>query len=338
METQKQVVHFQAKKGFTTAQSNEHQRRWTERGWERANENGRIDRTRVALNFEIVKGGKLQAVDKSKSIPEKFRENITARELKDPNEKCPDNPKYRTVVDFIISGSHERLCQLAFGKQEVDLSPGADNSRVRRRPEIERWAKDMYDALAGKYGEENILSFIVHLDERTPHIHADLIPVTEDNLISFNQVFAGGNKYEFRRRSLALHDMFGKVNEKWGLERGDSVAVTHAKKKSHEEYRRELSSQCSTLEKEVDRKSATLKISPMTALARTGATHSSRRKSPSRRSWTISWQNSLTSVANSRMQRRGSPTSSARSPHRNSGRMSSSTRSRMPPPRCPRLP
>ena len=175
METQKQVVHFEAKKGFTTAQSNEHQRRWTERGWERANENGRIDRTRVALNFEIVKGGKVQAADKSKSIPEKFRENITARELKDPNEKCPDNPKYRTVVDFIISGSHERLCQLAFGKQEVDLSPGADNSRVRRRPEIERWAKDMYDALAGKYGEENILSFIVHLDERTPHIHADPI-------------------------------------------------------------------------------------------------------------------------------------------------------------------
>ena len=46
MEAQKQVVHFEAKKGFTTAQSNEHQRNWTERGWESANENGRIDRTR----------------------------------------------------------------------------------------------------------------------------------------------------------------------------------------------------------------------------------------------------------------------------------------------------
>ena len=57
METQKQVVHFQAKKGFTTAQSNEHQRRWTEKGWERANENGRIDRSRTRLNFEIVRGG-----------------------------------------------------------------------------------------------------------------------------------------------------------------------------------------------------------------------------------------------------------------------------------------
>ena len=259
METQKQVVHFQARKGFTTAQSNEHQRRWTEKGWESANENGRIDRTRTELNFEIVKGGKVQPVDKSRSIPELFRENITARGLKDPNEKHPDDPKIRTVADFIISGSHERLCQLAFGKQQLDLTPGADNSRVTRRPAIEHWAKDMYDVLAGRFGEENILSFIVHLDERTPHIHADIIPVTEDGKISFNQVFAGGSKYEFRRRSLALHDLFAAVNRRWGLERGDSVAVTHAKKKSHEEYRRELSGQCSTLEKEVSRKSATLK-------------------------------------------------------------------------------
>ncbi len=226
METQKQVVHFQAKKGFTTAQSNEHQRRWTEKGWERANENGRIDRSRTRLNFEIVRGGRVQAVDQSRSIPEKFQENITARGIKDPNAGCPDDPKYRTVVDFIISGSHERLTQLAFGRQAVDLSPGASNKGLNRRKEIERWARDMYDTLAGRFGEENILSFVV---------------------------------YEYSRRSMALHDLFAAVNARWGLERGDSVALTHAKKKSHEEYRRELSGECSTLEREVDNKSATLK-------------------------------------------------------------------------------
>lgn len=258
MEPQKQVVHFQAKKGFTTAQSNEHQRRWTEKGWESANANGRIDRSRVGLNFEITRGGKLRPVDMSRSIPELFRENIKRRGIKDPNEKCQDDPKYRSVVDFIISGSHDTLCRLAFGTQEVDHSENADNETLRRCPEIEQWARDMYDVLAGKFGEENILSFIVHLDERTPHIHADLIPVTEDNRISFNKVFVGADKYEFRRRSLALHDLFAEVNKKWGLQRGDSVAVTHAKKKSLEEYRRELSAQCSTLEREVDRKTATL--------------------------------------------------------------------------------
>ena len=258
MEAQKQVLHFQAKCGFTTAQSNEHQRRWTENGWERANENGRIDRSRTRLNFEIAKGGKVQAVDQSKSIPEKFAENLAARGIKDPNRKWPDEPRYRTVVDFIISGSHDTLRDLAFGTQEVDYSQGADNSGLERRPEIERWAKDMYDALSGKFGEENILSFIVHLDERTPHIHADLVPVTQDGRISFSKVFCGPDKYEFRRRSLALHDLFAEVNRKWGLQRGDSVAVTHAKKKSHEEYRRELSAQCSSLEREVIGRTARL--------------------------------------------------------------------------------
>ena len=259
METQKQVVHFEAKKGFTTAQSNEHQRRWTERGWAQANENGRIDRSRTRLNFEVTKGGKVQKVDKSKSIPEKFLENITSRGIKDPNEKWPDNPKYRTVVDFIISGSHERLCQLAFGNQKINYEKGANNGSVQRRPEIERWAKDMYDVLAGRFGEENILSFVVHLDERSPHIHADIIPVTDGNDISFNKVFVGGDKYEYRRRTLALHDLFAAVNRKWGLQRGDSVNETHRKHHSTEEYRRKLSGQCSTLEREVDSKSATLK-------------------------------------------------------------------------------
>ena len=258
MDAQKQVLHFEAKSGFTTAQSNEHQRRWTENGWENANANGRIDRSRVALNFEIVRGGKVQAVDQSRSIPEKFRDNLFSRGIKDPNSGCSGEGRYRTVVDFIISGSHDTLTRLAFGSQQVDFTPGADNSAVKRQPEIEEWAKDMYDVLAGRFGEENILSFIVHLDERSPHIHADLVPVNEKGRISFSSVFTGRDKYEYSRRTLALHDAFAEVNRNWGLRRGDSVAVTHRKHRSTEEYRRELSGECSDLEREVEKRSATL--------------------------------------------------------------------------------
>mgnify|MGYP002624359797 CR=1 FL=1 len=258
MERQKQVVHFQAKKGFTTAQSNEHQRNWTERGWESANENGRIDRTRVGLNFEVVRGGVVQPVDRTRSIPQKLRENLESREIRDPNRDCRDSPRYRTVVDFIISGSHDTLCRMAYGGQEIDYAKDADNSAVTRCPEIERWARDMYGVLADKFGEENILSFIVHLDERSPHIHADLVPVNDKGRISFSSVFSGRDKYEYSRRTLALHDAFAEVNRNWGLKRGDSVAVTHRKHRSTEEYRRELSGECSSLEREVASRSATL--------------------------------------------------------------------------------
>ncbi len=257
MGAQKQVVHFQAKKGFSKAQSNEQQRKWTEKAWKKANENGRIDRTRTRLNFEVVRGGKVQAVDQSKSIPELFQENIRARGIKDPNEKCPHDPKYRTVADFIISGSHDTLCRMAFGSQEIDYGKDADNGGVERRPEIEQWAKDMYDVLADRFGEENILSFIVHLDERSPHIHADVIPV-KDGRISFKEVFCGSDKYEYAQRTRALHDAFAEVNRKWGLERGDSVNETHRKHQSTEDYRRELSNECSTLERELESKAARL--------------------------------------------------------------------------------
>ena len=258
MDAQKQVLHFESKSGFTTAQSNEHQRRWTENGWEKANANGRIDRSRVGLNFEIVRGGKVQAVDRSRSIPEKFRENLASRGIRDPNEGCVNASRYRTVVDFIISGSHDTLTRLAFGDQTVDFTPGADNSDVKRQPEIEEWARDMYDVLAGRFGEENILSFIVHLDERSPHIHADLVPVDETGKISFKAVFTGRDKYEYGRRTAALHDAFAEVNRNWGLRRGDSVAETHRKHRSTEEYRRELSGECSRLEREVEGRSAAL--------------------------------------------------------------------------------
>ena len=254
MDAQKQVVHFEAKAGFTTAQSNEHQRRWTEKGWECSNANGRIDRTREHLNFEVVKGGKVQPVDKSRSIPEKLADNLRSRGIDDPNSKCQEDPKYRTVVDFIISGSHDTLHNLAFGSQTVDLSEGADNSAITRRPEIEHWAQDMYRVMCDRYGEDNILSFVVHLDERSPHIHADLVPVTDDNKVSFKKVFVGKDKYEYRAKTLALHDAFAKVNERWGLQRGDSIALTGAKHRSSEEYRRDLSSQCTSLERDVREK------------------------------------------------------------------------------------
>lgn len=268
MGNSKQSVHFEARKGFTTAQSNEHFRAWTEKGWNSATDLTRIDRSRLHLNFEVGKGGSIGPMQSSVSIPQRIKTMLDARGIPDPNEGL-EEPRYRTVVDFIITGSHDQLCKLAFGEQEIDYSYGTKNennsddaktlnSNVIRKPEIEQWAVDMYNVLARRYGEENIISFVVHLDETTPHIHANLLPITDDGKLSFKKVFCGADKYEYRLRTLALHDEFAKVNEKWGLDRGDSIEKTHAKYRPTEQYRRELSSECSTLEKEVSDKIATL--------------------------------------------------------------------------------
>lgn len=254
----KQVMDIRASKGITVGQSNEHQRKWSEKGWDSAVSTGNYDRSREALNFEIKKGGIVSSVDKRKSIPQLMAESLTERGIKDPNEGR-ETPKYRTVVNFIFGGTRERMLEIAFGNQKVDLAKGADNSHIKRSPDIERWAQDMYRFASDKWGEENIVAFIVHLDETNPHIHMTLLPIDKDKKFAFKKMFAGKDKYEYKEIMLALHDELAKVNEKWGLKRGNSIAVTGAKHRTTEEYRRDLTEQCTTLEGQIEENKKILK-------------------------------------------------------------------------------
>lgn len=248
MANAKQVMDFRPSKGITTAQSNEHQRRWTDKGWERAVSIGNYDPTRERLNFEI-KAGKVCQVDKSKSIPERMAESLSARGIKDPNSGL-EEPRFRTVVNFIFGGSRERMQEIAFGEQKVNFEKGADNSQIERCKEIEEWAKDVYSFVSDKYGEENIVSFVVHLDELNPHAHCTLLPIQE-NKFAYKQIFAGKDKYEFSARMKQLHSDFAEVNKRWGMSRGTSVSESGARHRTTEEYRRHLSEECTSIEEQL---------------------------------------------------------------------------------------
>lgn len=248
MANAKQVMDFRPSKGITTAQSNEHQRRWTDKGWERAVSIGNYDPTREHLNFEI-KAGKVCQVDKSKSIPERMAESLSARGIKDPNLGL-EEPRFRTVVNFIFGGSRERMQEIAFGEQKVNFEKGADNSQIERCKEIEEWAKDVYSFVSDKYGEENIVSFVVHLDELNPHAHCTLLPIQE-NKFAYKQIFAGKDKYEFSARMKQLHSDFAEVNKRWGMSRGTSVSESGARHRTTEEYRRHLSEECTSIEEQL---------------------------------------------------------------------------------------
>jgi len=248
MANAKQVMDFRPSKGITTAQSNEHQRRWTEKGWERAVSVGNYDPTREHLNFEI-KAGKVCPIDKTRSIPERMSDNLLARGIKDPNAGLAE-PRFRTVVNFIFGGSRERMHEIAFGSQIVNFDKGADNSHVERCKDIEEWAKDVYSFVCGKYGEENIAAFIVHMDELNPHAHCTLLPI-RDGKFAYKQIFAGKDKYEFSARMKQLHSDFSEVNKRWGMSRGSSISETGAKHRTTEEYRRHLSEECTNIEEQV---------------------------------------------------------------------------------------
>lgn len=259
----KQVIDFHASAGMSTNQSNEHQRRWSDRSWNVAVKGGNYDRTRAHLNFEVARGGVVQPIDQTKSIPRRIKETLAERGIIDPNEEMKrkgKEPNRRTVVNIIFGGSRDRMHRLAFGNQTVDLEHGADNSSITRCKDIENWAKDIYRFACDKWGEDNIVGFYVHLDEKNPHIHCTVLPITPRNKFSFKELFAGKDKIEFKERTLRLHNELAAVNERWGLGRGQSIMETGARHRTSEEYRRELRQECNDLEVQISDRHETLKV------------------------------------------------------------------------------
>ena len=252
MANAKQVLDVRVSKGFTAAQGNEHLRNRSKEAEKYAMSMGNYDPTRKHLNFEIAPGGKVRPIDTSRNIPERIADILSRRGIKDPNEGLIE-PKYRTVVNIIFGGSRERMHELAFGTQKVDFEKNADNTRIKRKSDIERWAKDVYSFVCGRYGEQNVAAFIVHLDELNPHVHCTLLPI-RDGKFAYKEIFAGKDKFEFSQRMKQLHtDFFAEVNTKWGMERGRSVAETGARHRTTEEYRRMLSEECTTIEQQIGR-------------------------------------------------------------------------------------
>lgn len=238
----KQVLGIMPTKGMSVGQSNEHLRRFSRKAWEEKI-TANFDPTRQKLNFEVTKGGIISPVDQSRSIGQRIKDNLKCRNIKDPNEGL-NQPKFRTVGNIILSGSTEQMRALAFGNQEVDFRHGADNSGIVREKEIEQWAVDVYNFVADKFGEENIVAFVVHMDETAPHVHCTLVPVNDKGRISYNDVL-GGPPAEARRKYINLHDKLAEVNRKWNLERGDDMRVTGARHIPINEYKKILSHECS---------------------------------------------------------------------------------------------
>lgn len=84
------------------------------------------------------------------------------------------------------------------------------------KPEQVEFLKKGYEFIKDRYGEENVVSATIHMDEKTPHVHVNFVPVTEDGRLSAKDLF--GPK-DLR----TLQDDFNRYCRENGydLERGD---------------------------------------------------------------------------------------------------------------------
>jgi hypothetical protein len=78
-------------------------------------------------------------------------------------------------MEVILTGSPEGFVRGQDGR-------AADYSKSK-------WAQDNLNFLKEQFGAKNIVSFTLHQDEKTPHIHAVLAPITDKNTLSADQLF-----------------------------------------------------------------------------------------------------------------------------------------------------
>ena len=81
------------------------------------------------------------------------------------------------------------------------------------------------DFLAERVGRQNILSAVVHMDEKTPHMHLCFVPITPDNRLSAKAFL--GNQKSLSQWQTDYHE---RMSSRWNeLERGQSSMETKRK-------------------------------------------------------------------------------------------------------------
>ncbi len=149
------------------------------------------------------------------------------------------------VVRVVLSGTHE------------------DMMNIQEKGELDEWCSDSIQWLQATFGKDNVVAAHLHMDEKTPHIHAAVVPiVTGERRKAKKEHTDGKRKYRkktnsvrlcaddlFNRQTLiAYHDNYARVMAKYGLQRG--VRGSEARHTSTTQYYRDMKKKNDALDME----------------------------------------------------------------------------------------
>jgi len=152
-----------------------------------------IDHSKTKLNYDLLNSS---PIDFKEAIQKEIDERYTGQRAirKDAVRLC----------EFVITSDKEFFDR---------LSP----------EEEKRFFEESLSFLQNRYGKENFLYGIVHKDEKTPHMHVGMVPITKDGKLAAKQFF--GKKTELQSLQTDFHKH---ITEKgFDLERGVSSDRKH---------------------------------------------------------------------------------------------------------------
>lgn len=101
-------------------------------------------------------------------------------------------------LSIILTGTHERTMKI---NKDANLSPA--------------WREANIKFLEDEYGKENIVKLELHRDEKTPHFHAIIVPLTKDGRLSAKEIIGD------RKKLKSFQDRYAAAMKSFGLERGE---------------------------------------------------------------------------------------------------------------------
>lgn len=161
-----------------------------------------LKQSSISLHFEKHKGstGGLQRHNEREPGQRHSNKNIKPDRTKDNIFLKPkDDRTYGERVEDRLEAGYrgtKAVRKDAVKMVEATVQLGGDITKESEETQIEA-LKEAYEELKEMYGEENIISAVIHVDETTPHLHCDFVPLTKRGNLSAKDVI--GDKKKMRR-------------------------------------------------------------------------------------------------------------------------------------------
>ena len=184
MKAQYAILRFAKYKGPEIAHIESH----NERTKEKYASNPDIDTTRSQYNFHLVTPERKYRAESEKQIAE---------------AGCRTRSDSVRVVEALVTASPEFF-------------------KGKKRSEVKAYFTEALDFIQKHQSKDTIISAVVHMDEKTSHMHLCFVPLTEDKRLSAKEIV--GNK----KKLTWWQDEFWKhmVKKYPDLERGESASET----------------------------------------------------------------------------------------------------------------
>ena len=130
--------------------------------------------------------------------------------------------KYRAEAERQIAEAGSRTRSDSVRVVEALVTATPEFFKGKKKSEVKAYFQEALDFIKQNQNPETIISAVVHMDEKTPHMHLSFVPLTEDGRLSAKEIV--GNK----KKLTWWQDEFWKhmVKKYPDLERGESASET----------------------------------------------------------------------------------------------------------------